>query len=63
VDTKPEDATVKVVNLQLEFSQGMELEPDSYEIEVSADGYETQRDWVELDAGDEKHLNIKLNKY
>ena len=34
----------------------MDLEPGLHEIEVSADGYETTRDWVEIAAGQVQHL-------
>ena len=41
----------------IEFTQGLELEPGNYELEISADGYETLRKVVELGAGEEKHLS------
>jgi formylglycine-generating enzyme required for sulfatase activity len=62
VDTEPKEATVKFLNTQAIFTQGMALEAGRYEVEVSADGYETKREWIELRPGEEKHLSIVLTK-
>ena len=62
IETDPPDAKVSIINPQTEFSQGVKLEPGRYEIEVSAAGHETKREWVELDAGEEKHVTITLTK-
>ena len=43
VDTEPQEAIVRILNIQAEFTQGMELEPGRYEIEVSAAGFETRQ--------------------
>ena len=56
------DATVHFLNLQADFAQGMELEPGSYHIEVAAAGYAPTREWIELKAGEDKHLKITLTK-
>ena len=62
VETDPPDAAVTILNLQAEFAQGQELEPGNYHVEVSANGWESQRKWVELKAGEDKHLRITLAK-
>ena len=62
VNTEPQDASVRFLNFEVEFSKGMELEPGRYEVEVSAHGYETKREGFELDAEEEKHLSITLTK-
>jgi cell division protein FtsB len=62
VETFPEDATVRILNIKPRFSQGMELEPGSYHVEVSSEGYETQRRLVELGPGAEKRITFELAK-
>ena len=60
VETEPPDAVVRIPNLPTEFSQGLELEPGKHELEIAADGYEPLRKVVDLRAGEEKHLTIRL---
>jgi formylglycine-generating enzyme required for sulfatase activity len=60
VNTEPKEVSVNFLNLRDEFRQGMELEPGSYHVEVRADGYGTKRAWVELESGEDKHINISL---
>ncbi len=50
VNTQPEDARVKILNISSAFQQGMDLETGRYHIEVSAMGYVTRRQWEEIDA-------------
>jgi len=52
-----------LLNLRTTFFQGMELAPGSYHLEVSADGFETKREWVELEAGEDKHISIGLTEF
>lgn len=49
VDVTPVNARVRVMNIGPPYRPGMELEPGSYDIEVSAPGYEAQRRWVSID--------------
>jgi hypothetical protein len=58
VETVPEDATVRILNIEPKFSQGMELEPGSYHVEV----YRTERRWIDLMAGHEGPLGFELAK-
>jgi formylglycine-generating enzyme required for sulfatase activity len=62
VETEPKDASVNFLNIRDEFSQGMELEPGHYHVEVSADEYKTRTKWIELEAGEEKRISITLTK-
>jgi formylglycine-generating enzyme required for sulfatase activity len=62
VNTDSDDARVAFLNLREEFSQGMELEPGRYELQVTAEGFETKMEAVELDPGEEKHTSLKLTK-
>ena len=61
VNTMPEDARVRILNIGLNFGQGMELRPDNYHVEVSANGYETQTEWIELVANEVRTLDIHMN--
>jgi len=62
VETVPEDAQVRILNIKPKFVQGMELEPGSYLVEVAAEGYETQGQWIDLLAGHEEPVRFELEK-
>ena len=40
----------------------MELKPGRYHVEASKRGYETQKMWVQLDAGDDKKVGVNLER-
>jgi len=61
VKTEPVDARVRILNIPPKFHPGIELEPGRYHIEVSDKGYVTQKQWVSLNAGEDKTLNIRLS--
>ena len=62
VKTTPENARVRILNIGPRFHQGMELAPGRYHVETSADGYETDKEWISLGEGEEKTLAKKLEK-
>ena len=62
VETRPENARVRVLNIRPKFHQGMVLKPGKYHIEVSAAGHELEKKWIEVAAGEDRHLNIHLVK-
>ena len=62
VDTQPDDARVRILNIGPAFDQGMELDSGRYHVEVSASGYETKKLWVTLGASEDKDLDIRLKK-
>jgi len=62
VETDPEDAKVRILNIKPKFSQGMKLEPGSYHVEIEAEGYVNKRGWIALDAGEEKRIKFELEK-
>ena len=62
VDIQPEGASIRILNIGPAFHQGMELDAGRYNLEVSADGYETQKMRVSLTAGQDKTLDIRLAK-
>jgi serine/threonine-protein kinase PpkA len=47
VRPEPSDARVRVINIAPAYRDGMDLEPGSYDIEVTAPGYRTFRGWHE----------------
>jgi formylglycine-generating enzyme required for sulfatase activity len=60
VETEPPGANVTLPDVKGQFAQGMELEPGWYAVEVMAEGFEWQRKWVELGAGEERPLKVQL---
>lgn len=62
VAPSPDNATVKILNIDEPFQQGMELEPGKYHVQISSEGYEPQDRWIELGSGMEKRLNVELEK-
>ncbi len=49
------------MGIKSKYYQGLNLEPGTYSIEVSADGYATKRQQVSLMAGINKELYIQLD--
>jgi formylglycine-generating enzyme required for sulfatase activity len=62
VDTDPDGSTVHFLNIRADFVQGQELEPGGYHVEVAAAGYTPKREWIKLEAGENKHHRIVLHK-
>ncbi len=62
VDTEPKDAEVRILNIEPRFYQGMELDEGRYQVEVSADGWETRVLWVTLGADEDKNVVIRLER-
>ena len=62
VQTDPENALIRILNLEAEFTQGMALGAGRYEVEISAPGYETKKEWVELEDGKDQYLRMSLKK-
>ena len=60
VETEPNDARVRILNIVPKFYQGMELEHSDYHVEVSSSGFQTRKMWVTLGDGDDKSLSINL---
>lgn len=62
VEAEPRDSRVRVLNIGPAFHQGMELVPGSYHVETSKQGYKTQEKWVDLKAGENKRLEVRLEQ-
>jgi hypothetical protein len=62
VNTNPNDAKVRILNIGQKFYQGIELKSGRYHVEVSADEYETKKLWVTLGSGEDKSIDVRLKK-
>lgn len=62
VDTEPGDAVVRILNIQPRYERGMELEAGRYQIQVSAGGYETRTEWIDLSPGEDRYLDVRLDR-
>ncbi|MBN2419881.1 MAG: DUF2846 domain-containing protein [Deltaproteobacteria bacterium] len=60
VDANPSNARVRIMNIAPVFEQGIRLNEGRYDVEVSASGYLSHREWVSLSAGENKHLQVLL---
>jgi formylglycine-generating enzyme required for sulfatase activity len=62
VETQPREARVRILNIVPRFAQGISLKPGPYHLEVSAEGYEIHKEWLELSVGEEKRVSVHLNR-
>ncbi len=62
VKTTPENALVKVLDIDQEYKQGMALDPGKHQLEVIAVGYSSLKQIVELKAGEDKTIEVSLIK-
>ncbi len=60
VETTPEDATVKILNIKPKFYQGIPLEAGSYHVQVTAPEHRPKAMWISVDAGEDKNMSIQL---
>jgi formylglycine-generating enzyme required for sulfatase activity len=62
VNTEPKGASVKILDINSEFYQGIELDPGRYHVEVSTKDYETKRQWSEVVAGEREECDMRLTR-
>jgi TolB-like protein len=60
VNTLPQGARVRILNIGPAYNWGMELAAGDYHLEVSAPGYRNETQWVALEAGEEKRITVQL---
>ena len=60
VQTTPADAVIRVLNIKPKFAQGMVVGPGRYHIEVSAAKFQTEKQWIEVNPGEDATLTVKL---
>jgi len=63
VNAMPPDGQIRILNIVAPYRRGMVLNPGSYFVEVSKEGYETEKRWVILAPGEDRQLFIRLEKY
>lgn len=61
VISTPNDASVRIMNIKPKYREGIQLASGLYDIEVSAPGYRTKRDWYSVSA-DNTELKIYLER-
>jgi hypothetical protein len=62
VNASPEHARIRILNINPSYQRGMELDPGNYHIEVSAPGYYTQAEWLQISTQKDKIIDIALNR-
>ena len=62
IDTMPENAKIRILNIKQQFKQGIFLKNNKYLLEVSHEGYETEDIWVKIDSKETKRIKIFLEK-
>ena len=60
VNTTPQKATVRILNIKPRFKQGIKLSPGKYHIAVSAPGFSTEKKWIQLQGGKDKTISVSL---
>ncbi|RRJ83904.1 bifunctional serine/threonine-protein kinase/formylglycine-generating enzyme family protein [Aestuariirhabdus litorea] len=59
IQPTPADSRVRILNIKPRYRDNMALEPGRYLVEVSREGYQPFKEWVELDNRD-KSIDINL---
>lgn len=60
ISPTPADAKIRILNIILPYSPGIELDSGRYHVEVFRDGYGTAKNWVELLSGEDLDVEIEL---
>jgi formylglycine-generating enzyme required for sulfatase activity len=61
VNTMPEGARVRILNIKPKFFQGIELLPGKYYIEVSFKKHVASKQWISIKQGEQKTIDIVLS--
>jgi hypothetical protein len=62
VSTDPPNARVKLLNSNRGYYSGMELLAGRYHLEISASGYETKEEWLQIEKEEEQRISVHLKK-
>lgn len=60
VTSMPEDALIRIEDIKEKFYQGISLPAGKYLVVVEAEGHKTQDQWITLESGKEKHVDVEL---
>ena len=61
INLEPSDASVKIMNIKKEFSQGIKLRTGTYYIKITKDGFKTQKFSLSMNSSD-LHIKKQLMK-
>jgi serine/threonine-protein kinase PpkA len=61
INTTPSVATIKILNVETVFRQGIELPPGNYHVVVSAPNFAPYQEWIVLNGQPEKQLAVSLS--
>lgn len=61
IETKPKNATIRIMNIKPKFKQGIILKRGKYEIEISAKGYKTRKEWITLKRNAKYEVKLDLD--
>jgi formylglycine-generating enzyme required for sulfatase activity len=62
VKTQPVGARIRILNIEPNYKQGLDLEPGRYHLEVTADGHRQHIEWIDLPAAQDTTLTVQLTK-
>lgn len=62
VFTEPGDALVRIMNITPPYSNGMQLPPGAYHVNVTRPGYAPVDRWIDLHSGETKQISLHLVK-
>ena len=62
VHPSPGNSVIRILNINPRYQPGIALKPGKYQVEVSAPGYITRQQWVNLALGDNLQLVMSLDK-
>lgn len=62
IEATPPDALIRIMNISPPYESGMQLEPGTYDVEVSKEGYITQRRDVTVKGGTQNRFSFDLKE-
>jgi hypothetical protein len=62
VNVTPHDSKIRILNITPRYLPGIELNPGSYHLEVSREGYLTERKWITVTSNEDLQVNIDLEQ-
>ncbi len=60
INASPANAKIRILNIPQAYEAGMILDPGPYHIEVTATGFKTAREWVNIGKNEEKSISMTL---
>ncbi len=62
VQTSPQNAKIRFLDIGTKYRSGMELDAGRYHIEVSASGYKAEKRWIDIGVGGNTIVDLRLEK-